>query len=124
MSALPADALALEERRRQALLAGDLAALQELLAASLVYVHSTGVRDGRDSYLAKLASGSLRYLALAFEDLQVQQAGQAWVVHGAMRATVRKDGADKAVASLFMTVWAADRDGTWRLQAHQGTPRS
>ena len=94
-----------------------------LLSPTLVYVHSTGVRDDRASYLAKLASGSLRYLALAFEDLQVQQVGQAAVVQGAMRATVRKDGVDKDVSSLFMTVWSAQADGTWQLQAHQGTPR-
>ena len=121
--ALAVDALALEDRRRQALLAGDLAALQVLLSPTLVYVHSTGVRDDRASYLAKLASGSLRYLALAFEDLQVQQVGQAAVVQGAMRATVRKDGLDKNVSSLFMTVWSAQADGAWQLQAHQGTPR-
>lgn len=118
-----ADAFALEDRRRQALLAGDLPALQALLSPTLVYVHSNGVRDDRASYLAKLASGSLRYLALAFEDLQVQQAGEVLVVQGAMRATVRKDGVDKDVSSLFMTVWSAQADGTWQLQAHQGTPR-
>lgn len=115
-------ALALEERRRQALLAGDLPVLQGLLADDLVYVHSTGASDRKDSYLAKLASGSLQYLALDFSELQTQSLQLATVVSGRMSAVVRKDGQEKIVASLFMTVWGCDRDGVWRLHAHQGTP--
>ena len=114
--------LALEERRRQALLAGDGPALQDLLAASLVYVHSTGLCDGKDSYLHKIDSGSLKYLSLNFSDLQVQILPQAAVVHGRMQAQISKDGQVKNVASLFMTVWNCGADGVWRLQAHQGTP--
>ncbi len=113
---------ALEERRRQALLACDLPALQGLLADDLVYVHSTGVCDRKDTYLAKLSGGSLRYLELNFHDLQVQLLQQAAVVIGRMAAVVSKDGQQKKVASLFMTVWACGADGAWRLHAHQGTP--
>ena len=122
MSSMNPMVLALEERRRQALLAGDLPALQGLLSPDLVYVHSTGACDRRDSYLAKLASGSLRYLSLNFSDLQVQVLQQAAVVTGRMAAQVSKDGQPKNVASLFMTVWACGADGAWRLCAHQGTP--
>jgi hypothetical protein len=114
--------LALEERRRQALLAGDLPALRGLLADDLVYVHSTGACDRKDSYLAKLSGGSLQYLELNFSDLQVQTLQQAAVVSGRMAAVVTKDGQRKNVASLFMTVWGCGVDGAWRLHAHQGTP--
>jgi hypothetical protein len=114
--------LAQEERRRQALLAGDLSALQDLLAEGLVYVHSTGVCDDKGSYLAKLAGGSLKYQSLSFSDTQVQGLPQGAVVSGRMAAVVLKDGQAKNVASLFMTVWACCADGVWRLHAHQGTP--
>ena len=114
--------LALEERRRQALLAGDLPALQGLLADDLVYVHSTGACDRKDTYLAKLSGGSLKYLEVQFSDLHVQVLQQATVVSGRMAAVVSKDGQRKNVASLFMTVWGCGPDGAWRLHAHQGTP--
>jgi len=114
--------LALEERRRQALLSGDLPALQGLLADDLVYVHSTGACDRKDSYLNKLSGGSLKYLELNCSDLQVQPLQRAAVVSGHMAAVVSKDGQRKNVASLFMTVWACGLDGVWRLHAHQGTP--
>ena len=114
--------LALEDRRRQALLATDLPALDGLLADDLLYVHSTGVCDNKDSYLGKLSSGSLKYLELNFRDLHVQVLQQAAIVSGRMSAVVSKEGQRKSVASLFMTVWGCGTDGAWRLHAHQGTP--
>ena len=114
--------LALEERRRQALLACDLPVLQGLLADDLVYVHSSAVCDRKDSYLAKLSGGHLRYLELDFSDLQVQQLQQAAVVTGHMAARVSRGGQTVNVSSLFMTVWSCGPDGVWRLHAHQGTP--
>jgi len=114
--------LALEERRRQALLAGDLHVLQDLLADSLIYVHSTGICDSKDSYLGKLSGGSLKYLELNFSNVQAQVFEQAAAVSGRMAAVVSKDGQQKNVASLFMTVWACGADGMWQLHAHQGTP--
>ena len=118
--------LAAEERRRQALLSADLVALQGLLADALVYVHSTVASDSKDSYLAKLRSGGLRYQALQFDDVQARllaPAGDAAVVTGRMAAQVLKDGQLRAVRSLFMTVWARSAtSGDWQLCAHQGTP--
>lgn len=114
--------IALEERRRQALLSSDLNTLQSLLSDNLIYMHSTGVCDHKDNYLAKLANGSLKYLKLNFGEMHVQELMNAAVVTGRMSATISKDGQQKEVASLFMTVWACGTDGAWRLQAHQGTP--
>lgn len=119
------NALMAEELRRQAMLGGNTASLQALLSDGLIYVHSTGGRDTKASYLEKLASGSLKYLALSFDDLQVHPAGQGHVVTGRMSAQVLKDGEPKAVRSLFMTVWMPETDAQgqprMRMLAHQGT---
>jgi ketosteroid isomerase-like protein len=115
-----------EDARRQALLAGDVAALQALLAEDLVYVHSSAASDSKASYLAKLGSGSLRYLSLQFDDLQARAVGECVVVTGSMKAEVSKDGQSRQVRSLFMTLWArssgAHALAPWQMQAHQGTP--
>ena len=95
--------------------------MQDLLAQDLVYVHSTGLSDRRDSYLAKLSSGSLKYLELNFSGLQAQLLQHVAVVSARMAAAILKDGQRKELASCFMTVWACEADGVWRLQAHQGT---
>lgn len=114
--------LALEERRRQAMLAGDVSTLQALLADDLAYVHSSGGLDTQASYLAKLADGRLRYLEVDLLELQVQCLREAAVVRGRMAARILMDGQPRTVASKFMTVWGRGADGNWRLHAHQGTP--
>jgi len=113
-----------EQCRREALLAGDSAALEGLLSDALVYVHSTGARDTRDSYLRKISDGALRYLHLEFSHLQAQVTAGAALVTGRMSATVLKEGQEKQVSSVFLTVWLpepSDAGSAWRLRAHQGT---
>ena len=122
---LTADAvLQCEQRRRDAMLAGDSAALEDLLSEAIVYVHSTGVHDTRDSYLRKIRDGAIRYLRLELCDLQAQVLPGVDLVTGTMQATVLKGGQEKPVSSVFLTVWVpepSDMEGAWRLRAHQGT---
>ena len=116
-----------EQLRRAAMLAGDSAALEALLSPDIVYVHSTGTRDTRGSYLHKIREGAMRYLLLDWSDLQVQLLPEVALVNGRMDATVLRDGQEKQVRSIFLTVWTAqpsDGGSAWRLCAHQGTPLS
>ena len=123
---MTADAvLQCEQRRRDAMRAGDSAALEDLLSEAIVYVHSTGVHDTRDSYLRKIRDGAIRYLRLELCDLQAQVLPGVALVTGTMQATVLKGGQEKHVNSVFLSVWApdpSDMGGAWRLRAHQGTP--
>jgi len=124
-SADTAAVLACEEQRRCALLAADGAALDRLLDEALVFVHSTGVRDDRASYRAKVADRVIEYLELAFLDLGVDVRDGVAIVSGRMEARVRRDGQERPVRSLYLTVWQRDRalpGAPWRLRAHQGTP--
>jgi hypothetical protein len=88
-------------------------------------VHSTGGRDTKTTYLDKMASGSLKYLTLSFEDLQVHAAGPGEMVTGRMSAEVIIGGQSKAIRSLFLTVWmpelGADGQQGLRMLAYQGT---
>ena len=119
------NALIAEEQRRQAMLSGDIAALEELLSEGLVYVHSTGGRDTKTTYLDKMASGSLKYVTLSFEDLQVHAAGPGEMVTGRMSAEVIIGGQSKSIRSLFLTVWmpelGAEGRQRMRMLAYQGT---
>lgn len=117
----PEMVLQLEQRRRDAMLAGDAAALRELISEQVIYVHSSAARDTRDSYLKKISSGALRYLQLVLSDMQVQMVEGAALVTGRMQATVARDGKEIPVRSAFLTVWVPEH-GVWRLRAHQGTP--
>ena len=113
-----------EEKRRQALLTGDLDALDALLSPALVYVHSSGGQDSKASYLEHMRSGTLQYQSMSFEALQAHPASFCCIVTGRMLAQVTRNGQPMSIRSLFMTVWAP-APGTapvWQLQAYQGTP--
>ncbi|MES2945400.1 MAG: nuclear transport factor 2 family protein, partial [Pseudomonadota bacterium] len=73
--------LAAEEARRQAMLAGDTARLQHLLADTLMYTHSTGVKDDKQTWLQQLSSGALVYEKLEFEAPDTRVAGQTGLVN-------------------------------------------
>jgi ketosteroid isomerase-like protein len=114
-----------EEVRRQALLAGDLAALEALLSPDLVYVHSSGGQDSKASYLEHMRSGSLKYLSMSFDGLQAYPASYCCMVTGRMSAEVIRHGQTMRIKSQFMTVWAPAA-GTiaqpvWQLHAYHGS---
>ncbi|WP_321845780.1 nuclear transport factor 2 family protein [Paraburkholderia bannensis] len=110
---------ALEEQRRLAMLAADTQALEALLDEALIYIHSTGGRDSRASYLEKLASGAMRYEAVTLDVSDVILRERFALLSGTMIATVRVAAATPAVlaiASRYEAVWMQSEDG-WRVAA-------
>ncbi|MET9339115.1 nuclear transport factor 2 family protein [Nonomuraea sp. NPDC004354] len=108
-----------------ALVASDLAVLEELLADDFVLV---GVEDGavadRGILLDLVASGSLRFPRIhSFPDEAIVRViGTVGIVVGrtGMNFTT-SDGATFSAGSRYTHVYAADAHGTWRLVSAQGT---
>lgn len=119
-AALEDSLLAAEEARRLAMLAGDVAVLGALLSNTLAYTHSTGVTDGKLSYLESLAGGALRYETLEFAAPQARLMGTAGLVSAVMRATILKGDVRREIASSYLAVWEHTALG-WVLQAVQAT---
>jgi len=119
-AALEDSLLAAEEARRLAMLAGDVGVLGALLSNTLAYTHSTGVTDGKLSYLQSLAGGALRYETLAFVAPQARLMGTAGLVSAVMRATIVKGDIRRDIASSYLAVWEHTALG-WVLQAVQAT---
>ena len=119
-AALEDSLLAAEEARRLAMLAGDVGVLGALLSNTLAYTHSTGVTDGKLSYLQSLAGGALRYETLAFVAPQARLMGTAGLVSAVMRATIVKGDIRRDIASSYLAVWEHTASG-WVLQAVQAT---
>ncbi|WP_411879689.1 DUF4440 domain-containing protein [Polaromonas sp. YR568] len=121
-AALELSLLAAEEARRLAMLAADTAALDALLSDALAYTHSTGVTDGKASYLQLLAGGALRYETLEFAAPQARLlgTGTTGLVTAVMRATILKGDVRREIASSYLAVWEHTASG-WVLQAVQAT---
>ncbi len=112
--------LAAEDRRYAAMVAADLGALDRLCADELSYAHSSGVRDTKAEYLAKVRSGYYRYHRIDHPVERVEVVGDTAIVVGRMTADLDVDGVPKTIDSLALAVWV--RAGPeWRLLGYAPT---
>ena len=111
---------ALEAQRYQAMLAGDSAILDALLADELTYTHSNATRDTKQSYVEKVSTGLIDYQSIDGTIETVTVIGDSAVTHGQMRAAVITAGRPAKLNTSTLSVWVR-RDGDWRLLAYQPT---
>jgi len=105
----------------KAQIAGDVARLRPLLARDLAYLHSTGVAETREEYLAGVADRLYEYGAIASRDTRLQIFDRAAVMNGVVDMTVSAKGAPKQLIHLlFCLVWIRE-EGQWRLNFRQAT---
>ena len=111
----------LEDRRYRAMCEADAATLEELLADTLVYTHSTAAADGKASYIAGVRAKKWKYRKIErpVEDIQVH--GDCAVVTGQVRIDILVDGVAKIMNSRFTNVWVKGPKG-WQMTAWQSTP--
>jgi ketosteroid isomerase-like protein len=109
----------------QALMDGDAARLDALLAEDFVLV---GVEDGavadKGALLSLITSGALRFPAIGSfpEEAIVRRVGDVGLVVGRTSMTFENlDGTTFSAGSRYTHVFSADSSGTWRLVSAQGT---
>jgi ketosteroid isomerase-like protein len=115
------DVLATEDERYRAMVDGDLTTLDRLLADEVSYAHSSGVRDTKDQYLAKLRSGYYDYHRIDHPVERVEVLGDTAIVVGRMTADLTVDGTRKTIDNLALAVWTRT-DAGWRLLGYAPTP--
>ncbi len=111
---------ALEDRRYQAMTDGDVAALDRLFAADLVYTHSDATSDSKQSYLDRLASGYFKYGPISHPETSIVVHGDCVLVSGAMRGEVQIDGHPRVLNNASLAVWVREGEN-WLLLAYQPT---
>jgi uncharacterized protein (TIGR02246 family) len=110
----------LEERRFQAMIATDTAALNKILSEDLVYTHATGQADTKKQFLDSVASGRLKYESIQVNEATVRVYGTAAVVTG--RATMKVSSGRQGMSfQIRFTDVYANRDGHWQMVAWQST---
>jgi ketosteroid isomerase-like protein len=112
---------ALEARRYQAMTDADIATLDELFSADLVYTHSDATSDSKQSYLDRVATGFFRYGPMTHPEHSIVVRGDCAIVIGDMRGEVLVNGETmRALNSRSIAVWVRE-DGNWALLALQPT---
>jgi ketosteroid isomerase-like protein len=111
----------LEDRRYEAMLARDVAALRDIFADDAVYTHSNGVVDDKAAYLKAFSSGEFIYRTIERFEEKVRVLGDAAVVTGRIRLKVDFKSGPKLLESRFLSAWVRTAEG-WRHLAWQSTP--
>jgi ketosteroid isomerase-like protein len=117
----PAQLLEQEQRRQAALVAGDFAALDPILADDLIHVHGGGNVDGKAQYF-ELLKTLFVFVAIERRDPEIRFLGDAALMTGEMTQTVRLNatGEVKTIRAFGTQVWVK-RDGEWRQVLYQAT---
>lgn len=112
----------LESRRARAVMERDLATVDAVLAEGLLYCHSTGLIEGKATYLAKLAEGTATYHVFRSDvDHAAQPAPDLLIATGRLHLDATVGGVLHEVRGRFLTVWRHDGQD-WRMEALQGVP--
>jgi ketosteroid isomerase-like protein len=109
-----------ETRRFEALVRGDTASLEEIMADDAIYTHATGVVETKAEYLAKMKSGEVTYESFVPEELRVRVYGTAAVLNGIARVKAHVGGEVRNLRLLFTDVYVKQGE-RWRMVAWQST---
>jgi len=105
----------------RAQIAGSIDEIEPFLSADLVYVHSTGVAESKEEYLAGVTDGLYEYGMIESRDTRLQVFADVAVMNGIVDMTVSAHGtAKQLIHLLFCLVWVRQGDA-WRLDFRQAT---
>ena len=119
-SASGPDVQELDAERFAAMVKGDAAALDGLLADDLVYTHSSGKVDSKASFLDDIKGGQLHYKVIRPEDPKLTVYGDTAVTTGLAAFEVNNHGQELNMKLRYTDVWVK-RGGKWQMVAWQST---
>ena len=111
---------AAEDARYAAQTSLDYTALERLLADDLMYIHSSAVVDDKQSYIASMRDGSVRYLAMKRSEGQVRACGGLAVMTGIGQFDVQIKDKLLNVELRFHSLWIS-REGRLQFVSWQST---
>lgn len=103
-----------DDARISALLNGDVAALEKLLHPDVMYTHASGLLDDKQSYLAPLIAGKIKYRSAKREELRIQVHGDIALLIGKSNQVVSLDGVDTPFLIRYSTTWIKSA-GSWQM---------
>lgn len=115
-----AEIRAVEDARRRAYLAGDYAAVADLLAEDFFLTNAQGVVRDKAGVIALFRSGDMKVQSLESKELVIRAEGTVAVVTGRSTAVETFRGEDRSGDQRFTRVYVK-RDGRWLLWVYQLT---
>lgn len=110
----------LDKRRMTAMAQKDVAALKNMLCKGLVYTHSSGRQDTKQSLIDGMESGSTVYTSMVPSEVKAQDLGNAVVLTGVAAISVNSKSKPNSFRVRFTDVYE-NQNGTWRMVTWQST---
>ena len=112
--------LKLEKARFNAMIAKDGKYLNSVLSDDLVYIHSNGAQDTKESFINSITSGKLQYFSIDVQNADIKVNNSTAWIHGAAKVKVR-NGNEAPIMELsirFLDIYKRE-GGLWKLVAWQ-----
>ena len=110
----------LENQRIAAMIAGDEATLDAILADNLIYTHSTARVETKAEFIGNVTSGRTRYVSFDRDDITIQDYEHTAVVTGHAKLHVKISDRDLEFQVRFLDVYCR-LNGSWQMVAWQST---
>ena len=110
----------LDRKRMTAMAQKDVASLKNMLCKGLVYTHSTGRQDTKQSLIDGMESGTTVYTSMVPSDVKAQDFGNVVVLTGVAAISVDSRGTPNSFRVRFTDVYE-NQNGTWRMVTWQST---
>ena len=103
----------------KALVAGDVATLERVMASDVTYGHASGKTDTKRTYIERIQSGAQQYKSFQYDPgATVRIYGDTALVNAVAQVASVTDGKPNALHMRFLHVYVK-KDGQWMLVAHQ-----
>ena len=117
-----AEILAVEQRRRVALLAVDLTTLADLYDESLIHTHAPGLTHDKTQLLEHVATRQA-YLDMTRGELTIRVIGDVAIMTGRIINRLGSpNGTERVIGGQVIQVLRRCEDGAWRFVSFQMTP--
>ncbi|WP_066561047.1 nuclear transport factor 2 family protein [Croceicoccus bisphenolivorans] len=114
--------IAVEDRRRAAVVAGDVKALEEIFADDLVHIHSTGLVHDKATLIAHIVARR-QFVAIDRGPLDVRIIGDVAIITGPMTNHMTIEGQPRTMQGMVTQVLRLESSG-WRFVNFQLTLES
>lgn len=107
--------------RFKVMIAKDRAGLEAVLHKDLVYHHSGGNTDNKESYIASIFSGKSSYVSIQAAEMQTRVYGKTGINTGVINlVNLNADGKETPVKIRFTDVFVFE-SGRWQMVSWQST---
>src|SRR3984957_20111668 len=110
----------LDKKRMTAMAQKDIATLNTLLSADLIYTHSSARLDTKQSLIGNMESGSTLYTSVVPSDVKALDLGDTVVLTGSCKISVNAGGRPNSFGVRFTDVYA-NKGGKWQMVTWQST---